>query len=59
MPNKLIMVIVYLIFLVWDIFEVVVIYLFLAETKGMTLEQIDEIFEQKNPRAYSLVVTKA
>ncbi|CEL62486.1 Lactose permease OS=Kluyveromyces lactis (strain ATCC 8585 / CBS 2359 / DSM 70799 / NBRC 1267 / NRRL Y-1140 / WM37) GN=LAC12 PE=3 SV=1 [Rhizoctonia solani AG-1 IB] len=44
----------YLIFLVWDSFEVVMIYLFVVETKGLTLEQIDEIFSEPNPRKYSI-----
>ncbi|KAJ7600522.1 hypothetical protein C8J56DRAFT_1156876, partial [Mycena floridula] len=44
---------VYLIFLLWDVFEVVIIYLFVVETKQFTLEEISEIFEAPNPRAYS------
>ncbi|GLB38423.1 putative general substrate transporter [Lyophyllum shimeji] len=44
---------VYVIFLVWDVFEVIVIYFFLVETKGLTLEEINEVFEQPNPRVYS------
>lgn len=50
---------VYVIFLVWDVFEVVVIYFFLVETKGLTLEEINEIFEERNPRAYSERLQKA
>jgi len=41
------------IFLVWDLFELIVIYFFVVETKGLTLEEINEIFEQPNPRTYS------
>ncbi|TFK40545.1 general substrate transporter [Crucibulum laeve] len=44
---------VYAIFLVWDVFEVIIIYFFVVETKGLTLEEINEIFEQPNPRKYS------
>jgi len=44
---------VYAIFLVWDLFEVIVIYFFVVETKGLTLEEINEVFEQPNPRNYS------
>lgn len=31
----------------------VVIYLFVVETKGFTLEEINEVFEDDNPRRYS------
>ncbi|KAI0269821.1 general substrate transporter [Gloeopeniophorella convolvens] len=44
---------VYLIFLVWDAFEFLIIYFFVVETRGLTLEQIEEVFEQPNPRKYS------
>ncbi|EFI27205.1 sugar [Coprinopsis cinerea okayama7 len=44
---------VYLIFLFWDIFEVVIIYLFVVETKGFTLEEIGEIFDHSHPKKYS------
>ncbi|TEB39855.1 general substrate transporter [Coprinellus micaceus] len=44
---------VYIIFTVWDAFEVLVIYFFVVETKGFTLEEIGEIFSQSNPRQYS------
>lgn len=45
--------IVYIIFTVWDAFEVLMIYFFVVETKGFTLEEIGEIFSQPNPRQYS------
>ncbi|TFK27739.1 general substrate transporter [Coprinopsis marcescibilis] len=45
---------VYLIFLCWDMFEVVMIFFFVVETKGFTLEEIGEIFDHPgNPRHYS------
>ncbi|KAJ6613345.1 major facilitator superfamily domain-containing protein [Mycena sp. CBHHK59/15] len=44
---------IYLLFMCWDAFEVVIIYFFVVETKGLTLEEITEVFEQPNPRKYS------
>lgn len=44
---------VYIIFMAWDLFEVVIIYFFVVETKGFTLEEIGEIFNQPKPRQYS------
>jgi hypothetical protein len=37
---------------------VVIIYFFVVETKGFTLEEINEIFEQPNPPAYSQELLK-
>ncbi|KAF8685624.1 General substrate transporter [Rhizoctonia solani] len=45
---------IYVIFLVWDSFELIMIYLFVVETKGLTLEQIDEVFLEPKPRQYSV-----
>jgi sugar porter (SP) family MFS transporter len=47
---------VYLIFTLWDCFEWVVMYLFIVETKGLTLEEIEEVFEQPYPRNYSIAL---
>jgi len=43
-----------LVFLFWDAFEFVIIYFFVVETKNLTLEEMDEIFGQPNPRKYSV-----
>ncbi|KAF7422604.1 hypothetical protein PC9H_010760 [Pleurotus ostreatus] len=48
----------YVIFAIWDLFEVIVIYFFVVETKGLTLEEINEVFEQPNPRQYSTGVKR-
>jgi len=45
---------VYLIFLFWDAFEVCIIYFFLVETRGLSLEQIEDVFKQPNPVKYSI-----
>jgi len=36
---------VYVLFCVWDLFEVIVIYFTVVETKGLTLEEIEDVFE--------------
>ncbi|RPA82027.1 general substrate transporter [Ascobolus immersus RN42] len=41
-------------FIAWDAFEVAFIYLFFVETKGRTLEEINEIFAAPYPRQKSL-----
>ncbi|EXK78067.1 hypothetical protein FOQG_17248 [Fusarium oxysporum f. sp. raphani 54005] len=43
----------YLVYIVWIVFEICFIYFFYVETKGKTLEELDEIFEAKNPRKAS------
>ena len=43
----------YVFFVFWDLFEFVFIYFFYVETKGRTLEELDEIFESPNPRKAS------
>lgn len=43
----------YVFFVFWDCFEFAFIYFFFVETKGRTLEELDEVFEAKNPRKAS------
>ncbi len=43
----------YVFFVFWDCFEFLFIYFFFVETKGRTLEEMDEVFEAKNPRKAS------
>jgi len=43
----------YVFFVFWDCFEFLFIYFFFVETKGRTLEELDEVFEAKNPRKAS------
>lgn len=44
----------YVFFVFWDTFELAFMYLFFVETKGMTLEELDAIFEARNPRKASV-----
>ncbi|KAI0885012.1 general substrate transporter [Annulohypoxylon maeteangense] len=48
----------YVFFVFWDSFEMVFMYFFFVETKGMTLEELDAIFEAKNPRKASVETKK-
>ncbi|KAF2472596.1 sugar transporter [Lindgomyces ingoldianus] len=48
----------YVFFVFWDCFEFFFMYFFFVETKGLTLEEMDEIFEAKNPRKASTDVKK-
>ncbi|PMD45549.1 general substrate transporter [Hyaloscypha variabilis F] len=43
----------YVFFVFWDLFEAAFIYFFFVETKGRTLEELDEVFEAPNPRKAS------
>ena len=42
----------------WDTFEATFMYFFFVETKGLTLEELDAVFEAKNPRNESLALKK-
>ncbi|TRX88357.1 hypothetical protein FHL15_010733 [Xylaria flabelliformis] len=44
----------YVFFVFWDTFEFAFIYFFFVETKGLTLEELDAIFEADNPRKASI-----
>ncbi|KAK2802636.1 hypothetical protein FQN51_004430 [Onygenales sp. PD_10] len=48
----------YVFFVFWDTFELGFMYFFFVETKGMTLEELDAIFEAKNPRKASVAAKK-
>jgi len=48
----------YIIFVVWCAFQTFIIYFFIPETKGRTLEELDEIFEARNPRNASIAKKK-
>jgi hypothetical protein len=48
----------YIVFTVWDAVQFVVFYFLLPETKKRTLEELDLIFEAKNPVKESLAVKK-
>jgi sugar porter (SP) family MFS transporter len=39
----------YIIFVIWDAIQTVIMYFFLPETKNRTLEELDQIFEARNP----------
>jgi hypothetical protein len=44
----------YLLYIIWDAFGIVVIYFFFVETRGWSLEEIEELFNSKNPVKASL-----
>lgn len=45
----------YIVFVVWNAVQSTVFYFFMPETKNRTLEELDRIFEAKNPVKTSLV----
>lgn len=44
----------FIIYIIWDFLETVFFYFFLVETKGLTLEELDEVFDAPNPSKASL-----
>ncbi|KAJ7930117.1 hypothetical protein B0H13DRAFT_915479 [Mycena leptocephala] len=44
----------YIVYVVWDVFECVVIWFCVVETRGRTLEELNEIFEDPHPVRASL-----
>ena len=50
--------VVYLIFMGWDIVSVVLIYFFVVETRQLSLEALDEVFESPNPKQTSLALVR-
>ncbi|KAL1975650.1 hypothetical protein VTN31DRAFT_4042 [Thermomyces dupontii] len=48
----------YVFFVFWDCFEFAFIYFFFVETKGRTLEELNEVFEAPDPRKASLKIRK-
>lgn len=48
----------YIFFIAWDSFQAFVAWFVLVETKGRTLEELNEVFNSRNPRKASLAVKK-
>jgi len=48
----------YVFFVAWDSFEAAFMYFFFVETQGLTLEELDNVFEAKNPRLASIETKK-
>lgn len=48
----------YIVFCIWCAVQVAVFYFFLPETKGRTLEELDQVFEAKSPVKASLQARK-
>jgi hypothetical protein len=45
---------IYIVYIFWNIVQAAWIYIFFVETRGHTLEEMDEIFNSKNPVKESL-----
>jgi len=48
----------YIVYIAWDLFEAAVIWFCAVETKGRTLEELEEIFDSPHPVRTSLVKHK-
>lgn len=48
----------YIIFIIWDVIQFFVFYFFLPETRKRTLEELDAVFESRNPVKESLKAHK-
>lgn len=48
----------YIVFIIWCAIQSIIFYFFLPETKGRTLEELDRVFEARNPVKASLAVKK-
>jgi len=48
----------YIVFIVWDFVQSAIFYFMMPETKNRTLEELDRIFEAKNPVKASLIHPK-
>lgn len=48
----------YVFFIFWNMFQLCIIYLFFIETKSLTLEEIDLIFESEKPVKSSIILSK-
>lgn len=49
----------YYIFAAWDIIGIAVIWLFAVETKQLSLEEMDEVFEARRPKLRSFELAQS
>ena len=48
----------YFVFMAFDIIGIIIMYLYVVETKQLSLEDLDEVFESPNPKKTSLQLVK-